>query len=620
MVRYAFLLWITRKPLLIMGESQMSEMSIHTPHRDETDTDSGRHWPYLTLMQWMVFTVLAGALAAVNIYSTLLIGWGDTGSIIAVLASVFLLGLMSRRKPHIYILNLGQTMVSAGGSVGFAVASYAAVRIIDPNFVPPWWQVIPLFAAMGVVGALVGSSVRRQMVRYFFPSGTACAVIQRSVVKDFAPGERNRPIFMLKLWGGISALATIPTKITPSPGGSALLHNWNLSPSLGIGLGVDPLFYGIGLIVGPRIGLGMAIGGLAVPLLFTPLLAGSPYAAELGNWVTWNAIALLTLPTFATIVFAYMFRQPPVVPPGFTPGATKYRPPRNFKAAYGIIGILMAGVIAWTSQVVFGMPFYVTIITIIIAWPLCIVNGRVSGDTDINPVRLVAIVLLSGFFWLLAGAGAIAMLGMAVVAGTLASVAVDMMQDYRTGYLIDANPTHQTSVQFVGAIVGSVIAVPTMSLLIKRLGIGDNSGLPAPGAKVWAAMAEAMAGGFDLSTALIRAIVIVSIVGCLYAFLTVWPKSAWLMPSLFGMGIGLLLGTEACTAIFAGGLLKSVIKLFYTFFKSGKELTEARYDASNDTMLAGASIFAAGAVVAIILILATPLLDALGLNWWYLAQ
>ena len=42
----------------------------------------------------------------------------------------------------------------------------------------------------------------------------------------------------------------------------------------------------------------------------------------------------------------------------------------------------------------------------------------------------------------------VALLGMAVVAGTLASVAVDMMQDYRTGYLVEANPVHQTTVQF----------------------------------------------------------------------------------------------------------------------------------------------------------------------------
>ena len=135
----------------------MNKLSTHVDTKDYTASDTGRHWPRLTFLQWMVFTVLAGVLAAVNIYSTLLIGWGDTGSIIAVLASVFLLGLM----------------VSAGGSVGFAVASYAAVRIIDISFAPPWWQLIPLFAAMGIFGAMIGSSVRKHMVRYFFPSGTA---------------------------------------------------------------------------------------------------------------------------------------------------------------------------------------------------------------------------------------------------------------------------------------------------------------------------------------------------------------------------------------------------------------------------------------------------------------
>jgi uncharacterized oligopeptide transporter (OPT) family protein len=266
------------------------------------------------------------------------------------------------------------------------------------------------------------------------------------------------------------------------------------------------------------------------------------------------------------------------------------------------------------------MPWYATIVTMAVAWPLCIVNGRVAGETDINPVRLVAVVLLSGFFWLVAGAGAITMLGMAVVAGTLAAVAVDMMQDYRTGYLVEANPTHQTTVQFVGAVVGAVISIPILSLLIAQLGIGDGSGLPAPGAKIWAAMAEAMAGGFQPSVALLWAIPIASLLGCGYAFLTVWPRSASFMPSLFGMGIGLLLGTEACLAILAGGLIKSAVTMAYTGGKSGDERAAAQQEATNDTLLAGASVFAAGAVVAIVLILVTPALNALGLNWWYLAH
>ena len=59
----------------------------------------------------------------------------------------------------------------------------------------------------------------------------------------------------------------------------------------------------------------------------------------------------------------------------------------------------MAAIIAVCAQSVFNLPWYITLITIAIAWPLCVVNGRVTGDTDINPVRLVAIVLLSGLFW-----------------------------------------------------------------------------------------------------------------------------------------------------------------------------------------------------------------------------
>ncbi|MGI9458189.1 MAG: OPT/YSL family transporter [Aeoliella sp.] len=587
-----------------------------------TSGDSTRLWPALTLTEWAVFALLAAVLVAANIYTTLLIGWGDTGSIIAVLASVVLLGIFSRRRPSVHVLNLGQTMASAGGSVGFAVASYAAVHIVRPDFAPPTPLLIVMFFAMGLCGAIVGSSVRQYMVRYFFPSGTACAVIQTSVSRVLAPGERNRPVWMLKLWGGIAAILSLPTKISLSPTGEGVFSNIWLLKSREVGVAVDPLYYGIGIMVGPRIGVGMILGALAVPFLITDSLAGTQLAAETGDWIKWIAIAVLTLPTFATIVFAYLFHTPPVIPPGFHPGRTTYTAPASRAFVFGILGVVAAVVIAVASQQVFGLPWHICIITMAIAWPLCVVNGRVTGDTDINPVRLVAIVLLSGFFWLFsAGAGAtIAMLGMAVVGGTLAAVAVDMMQDYRTGYLVDANPTHQTSVQFVGALFGALAAIPVLNLLLGQLGIGPDSSLPAPGAQVWAAMAEAMSGGFEPSRELIWIIVTTSIVGSLYAFFTVWPVTARWMPSIFGLGIGMLVGVPASAASFIGGLIKWAVELAYRWEKTGDKLTAARQEATNDTMLAGASVFAAGAVVSIAVVLLKTILDAIGVEWFNIAH
>lgn len=599
-----------------------------------TSGDERKLFPELTIGEWVVFMVLAAVMAGANIYTTLLIGWGDSGSIIAVLAAVGLLGLVSSRKPSVHVLNLGQTLVSAGGSIGFAVASYAAVHIVQPDFNPSKPMLVVMFASMGMFGAVIGSSVRRYMVKYFFPSGTACAVIQTSVARHLEPGERNRPVWMLKIWGGIAALLTIPTKITMESGGHALIQDIKLAisgvfgtfadgkrPEHELGIGVDPLYYGIGIVVGPRIGIGMLIGALASPFLIQDMLAGTELAGETGDWIRWLAIAVLTLPTFATILFAYFFRTPAIVPPGFEPGRTDYHVPATRPLVYGMIGAISALGIAITAQAVFGLPWLVTAVTILVAWPMCVMNGRVTGDTDINPVRLVAIVLLSGFFWMIAEElrGPIVMLGMAVVGGTLASVAVDMMQDYRTGYLVDANPTHQTTVQFVGVVIGALVSIPVLGLLLSQYGIGEGSTLPAPGAAIWAAMAKAAGGGFDPSSALIWGIVITSIVGSLYAYLTVWPKTAPWMPSIFGIGIGLLLGVPASAAIFLGGIIKGVATMFYTLGKAGEEKQAATTQAGNDTMLAGASIFAAGAVLSILLILVTTLLKILDAEFFYIA-
>ena len=579
-------------------------------------------FPSLTGLQWIVFALLAAVLAAANIYTTLLIGWGDTGSIIAVLAAAVLLGVISRQRASVQVLNLGQTMASAGGSVGFAVANYAAVYIVQPDFTASTGELVVMFFAMGLLGAIIGSSVRKYMVRYFFPSGTACAVIQTSVARVVEPGERNRPLWLLKLWGGVAALLTVPTKISFNAEGTALLRDIIFNPTRGLGIGVDPLFYGIGIVVGPRIGLGMLIGALSVPFLISANLSGTPLEPETGDWVKWLAIAILTLPTFATIVFAYWFRTPASVPEGFHPGRTTYAVPAGRTTAAVVLGLAAGSVIGFCAERIFGLPWYVCAITVAIAWPLCVVNGRVTGDTDINPVRLVAVVLLSGFFWLFSDdAGAvIAMLGMAVVGGTLASVAVDMMQDYRTGFLVDANPTHQTAVQLVGTLFGAVAAIPMLMLLLNQLGIGEGSALPAPGGQVWAAMAEAMAGGFDPSTALLWAITLTSIVGVGYAYLTVWPRTAGWMPSIFGIGIGMLVGVPASAAIFVGGLLKWVVTLFYTMGKVGDDRTTAAHEAGNDTMLAGASVFAAGAVVSIAVILIKTVLDAVGLSLFQIAH
>lgn len=585
-----------------------------------TQEPTPSHLPRLSVAEWVTFGVLAALLAVVNIYSTLLIGWGDGGSLIAVIASVMVLGLLGK-KTSLYNLNLSQTMVSAGGSVGFAVASYAAVNLVEPDFAPNPWMLGLMFVGMAILGTIVGSSVRKYMVRYYFPSGTACAVIQKTVSAAGEDPESRRPIRLLAVWGTLATLVTVPVKITLEKGGHALVGAWNWAAPKGVPLGVnpDPLLFGIGIVVGPRIGLGMILGS-AAPILMRGMLADAGVAEDMyGDWKNWLAIAVLTLPTFASILFAYLFRTPPVIPAGFAPGSIEYGAPPARRFVYGALGLVGLLLTAVGGQLLFDVPFYWVVATVAISWPLCVMNGRVTGDTDINPVRLVAIVLLSVFAFLVAK-DAVVLLGIAIVGGTLAGMAVDMMQDYRTGYLVNGNHHHQTSVQFIGAIIGALVAVPFFFLIKATMGFGAGTSLPAPGATIWATVAETFTGESRITAGIILMVIVASIAFSGLSFLTVWPKTQSWMPSIFGIGIGLLLPFHMSVAIFLGGVIKFAITQVYKSRRGDKPVLETLKDAANDTMLVGSSIFAASAIVSVLLIALTELQRLSGWQIFWIAH
>lgn len=608
------------------------------------------HFPLLSPVEWIIYAFLAAALACMNIYTTLLIGWGDTGSIVAVLAAALVLGALGR-KVNTHTLNLGQTMASAGGSVGFATAQYAAVKMIEPQFEASVLGLMVLFFAMAVLGTIIGATVRRYLIKYYWPSGTACAIIQRTITDEGADdvdvpearagaatkakSDRQRPLRLLKTWGLLATVWVIPTKINffkdwihfKLTGAGAAVETSGAPPLLpnpvmsnGFGISLDPTLYGIGVVVGPRIGFGILIGGLLnwKGVAWLTSLGGVP-AAQAGQWNLFSAIAVLTLPSFASILFAYIFRTPANVPPGFAPGKTTYPIPPTRNIVYVVLGLASTMGIALAAQWVFDLSFVACVATIALAWPLCVMNGRITADTDVNPVRLVAIVILSLFALWFAGEGAMFLLAMAIVGGTLAAMAVDMMQDFRTGYLVDANPTHQTTVQLIGTVIGAIVAVPFVMLIIDMLGIGPGSSLPAPGAQVWSGMAKAYTGGISLSGGLMIAIIAISVVGCGVTFLENLPATKRWIPSLFGIGIGMLLGVTTCAAIFVGGLIKWLIMHLAARGKTGEDKAKAANEANNDTLLIGAAIFAAAALMSVILIVLTKLFELGGLDFLYLA-
>lgn len=549
----------------------------------------------LSPMTWVTFLVLSILMGLNNVYSTLLTGWGDGGSIVAVILCLLFLPRIGAR---ITTYNLGQTMASSGGSVGFTVAILASIYYWNIQNGTPWepnlLTLSLLMMSVSLLGVFLAVPLRPMVVKWFFPGAVACATILRTVTSEDAVA-RKRAGLLMGIAGGVSAALTLPTKIAFSQGGHAL---WEKLPlGRGQSLSLDPLLYGIGVVVGPRIGLSMIVGSLFAEFVLKAHLI--PEGEGPGDYIRWSAVGMMTLPAFASMGFALLFRVKRELPPGFTPGEAALGLSQK-EWAQIIAGVVVClGVTAWAMQDLFGVSAAYVIAGAAMGGPLCVALGKVASETDINPVRLLAIVLL--FVFSLFGAhSATALLAMGICGAALASVAVDLFYDLRTGYLVGANPRHQFLVQLAGVIPSSFVCVYFLHTLQAKYGLGEGTQFAAPGAQVWSAMGDLFSSGAaSLSSGVITALVITSVVGVVLAMFEAWKVTRSFAPSAFAIGIAFLLPFEMSAAIAVG----SVIRYGVTTYARNKGGEEAERKMVDDSFQAGSAIFAAAALTGIVAVL-----------------
>ena len=282
----------------------------------------------LTPTTWFTFFAMSLLLGLTNIYSTLLTGWGDGGSIVAVILCLLFL---SKSQRNIINYNLGQTMASAGGSVGFSVAIIASIYYHQAEqgiaWQPSLWRLSLLVMALSVIGVAIAVPFRRYTVKWFFPSAVACATILRAVTSE-SKEERQRTAKIMGFSGLISALFTLPTKAAIAPGGGALLKKLTSIPHFPISL--DPLLYGIGLVIGPRIGTSLLLGGLLGSLWLAP-----KFGAQSQDFLRWIAVGFMTLPAFTSLLSLFHSRKSTICRPAFNPKRKRRSSPAPCRLPFG---------------------------------------------------------------------------------------------------------------------------------------------------------------------------------------------------------------------------------------------------------------------------------------------
>ena len=133
--------------------------------------------------------------------------------------------------------------------------------------------------------------------------------------------------------------------------------------------------------------------------------------------------------------------------------------------------------------------------------------ARATGETDITPIGAMGkITQLT--YGVIAPSNMTTNLMTASITAGAASHSADLLTDLKSGYLLGGNPRRQTVAQLFGVLAGVLLCVPIYSIVVKTPPKGDpttvaaaaetNLGteqLPAPAAKVWAAVAEMLKKG-----------------------------------------------------------------------------------------------------------------------------
>jgi putative OPT family oligopeptide transporter len=520
----------------------------------------GNRMPELTIKVLVTGSIMAVLLIASNIYMGLKTGMMQGGSIIAAIVTFSIVKLF---KGSFSILenNMAQTMASAAATLGIMVSAVPALILLGFEF-----SATDLFIwilTINIMGVLFAIPLRKQYVvleQITFPSGIACAETIKSLHAQGDSGIKKAKI--LTLSGVISAILTwfrdgLPSVIpyiTAFPG----KISGYASGQLTLGLSWSPMLLGVGFLVGPRIGISLLFGAAIGWGILAPFLADSGYIEALGyplvkNWTMWPAVALMVVSGVVTL----LINSGSILRAFKHMGKVKVGDEKGIEISFKqwlLLILAMTVIICVVMQFIFSIPAWMTLLAIILSYIFASIAVRAYGETDINPVGAMGYgtqIVYGG----LAPGNTLTNVMAAGITASGANQAADMMQDFKTGYILGATPKKQTWVQIIGVTLGSIVAVPVFFAIEGAYGLASEF-LPAPSAVTWSGMAELLSKGFSaLPAQADLGIIIGALLGLLISLIS---QSKWkkFLPSAFALGIALFLPAFISITIFLGSMIK----------------------------------------------------------------
>ena len=537
----------------------------------------------LTWRAVLMGSVLGAVLSLTNLYIGLKSGWGMGVAITACILSysiwTTLVKLRIARTPMTILENncMQSTASSAGYSTGGTLISAFAAFIILNGHQMSLKLMFAWVFFLAILGVTMAVPMKRQMInieQLRFPSGVAAAETLRALHSHGRKGIRAAKA--LGIAGAISAIdnfihdgfAAIPklaayssdalcaklNSISPTWTARTVMFSW------------EPIFIASGAIMGMRVCLSILAGSIVCWMLYVPTLQDAGLIVKGGfkecvQWTLWPGVACMVFSSLLDLILKWRISLRAFTDLGkmFSPKSKapseleKIETPMSWFAIGQLVSLVALALLAHDS---FGMPYWQSVVAVVLSFALALVACRVTGETDTTPIGPMGKVTQLTFGALNPGNMNVNLMSANITAGSAGSAA-DLLTDLKSGYLLGANPRKQFLAQFAGIFIGTVVSVLAFSLIVTKPEVLGTEQFPAPAAQTWAAVAQALSKGFEaLAPMKVWSICVGGAIGILLTILPViFPKQGKLLPSASGFGLAWIFQWYYGVLFFFGALI-----------------------------------------------------------------
>ena len=399
--------------------------------------------------------------------------------------------------------NAARTVGSIGGNIAtgaiFTLPAFFIASVWDPFFSPEHYVISTIILVVaGILGIMFVTILRRVLVEdpeLPFPESLAASEIHKS---GQAGVQNTRFLFMgMGIGAFISALVEFKfiagtwQKVVSLTKGSLLLR----AP------GMNPAYFGVGYIIGPKLGAINFSGGVLAWGLLTPIIAYALHRDNLGgvdnwtaeltsvwkNYVRYIAIggmlvgALYTLYKMRASLVNGLTRSFSYVRKSAAGEGTVLRTDKDISIRWslpviGVITVIMMFIFRYFAGS-FLPAAVASVVMLILGFVFAAVSGYLVGIIGVsnNPTSglTVSVLIVVAFLMLALGmkgeAAVAAVLGVAAFTCTSVSVAGEMMQDLKAGQILGCTPWKMQ----VGDIFGVAGAAVVMFFVLSLLHLGD---------------------------------------------------------------------------------------------------------------------------------------------------